>query len=590
MRSKLTQIKRLAAIATALIVAVTLYCPVAQVSATGNDTKTNSQQTTDLRAGEELAAEPVRVGVCEFSNTRKVLAGAEMQLLDENGTVMETWTSTTGTHTITTPLVIGRKYTVHQVTAPNGFHENDGDYDVSYCLGYDVDFTIVKMASGESISWSMYFHAINTPSGQMIQKSSPETIYVHAPRSRTVEIGMEALGTAADPNEEFEVILNVPEGVKGQPMSVDLSNATSSKNPSKLTIPSNGSLKASFWLKEGESLTVDGFPLLFGHYYKLQENNQTLNDEAYITHVVANETMTSNEADYIAFACLFNSDGIISKKDVPFVVARCKDLLLPMTAYAATEVLDGAIDVMTDYASNDLFAVDNPVVDPLNDVNEPYLLETIGGTEPFALNDTLSHGVPTMRSADKTGKLTGEPSYMMWSENGVYGDAKVLFINRRDGVPIEKKDDGGNLLEGSKLQVKDSTGEVVHEFTSKKEATTLVALAPGNYKLHEVSAPSGYELAEDIEFTVTDQETVKVDGAKVDAVTMIDTAKAGGDDPGNDNKDNNNDENNGQTTDKTKDGKSASTGDQIMIGLAVLLMALAAAAIIILARRKKSNQ
>ena len=58
-------------------------------------------------------------------------------------------------------------------------------------------------------------------------------------------------------------------------------------------------------------------------------------------------------------------------------------------------------------------------------------------------------------------------------------------------------------LAGAKLQVLDGT-EVVLEFTSTTEAkvVTGVLVTGKTYKLHEVSAPDGYALAEDVEFTL----------------------------------------------------------------------------------------
>ena len=52
-----------------------------------------------------------------------------------------------------------------------------------------------------------------------------------------------------------------------------------------------------------------------------------------------------------------------------------------------------------------------------------------------------------------------------------------------------------------------------------------MALAPGEYTLHEVEPPAGYLPADDIAFTVVDHETVQVDGEPVDAVTMVDKKK-----------------------------------------------------------------
>ena len=66
---------------------------------------------------------------------------------------------------------------------------------------------------------------------------------------------------------------------------------------------------------------------------------------------------------------------------------------------------------------------------------------------------------------------------------------------------ITKVDENGNHLAGAKLQVIDSTGKVVDEWTSDGKEH-IVMLPDGTYKLHEVEAPEGYDLAEDKEFII----------------------------------------------------------------------------------------
>ncbi len=77
-------------------------------------------------------------------------------------------------------------------------------------------------------------------------------------------------------------------------------------------------------------------------------------------------------------------------------------------------------------------------------------------------------------------------------------------------VTINKVDEEGNLLEGAKLQILDSEGNVIDEWVSTNE-THEILLPDGKYILHEVEAPEGYDLADDKEFVV------KVEIADIDA-------------------------------------------------------------------------
>ena len=97
-------------------------------------------------------------------------------------------------------------------------------------------------------------------------------------------------------------------------------------------------------------------------------------------------------------------------------------------------------------------------------------------------------------------------------------DKKVIF---------SKEDAGGQEIEGALMQVIDKeTEEIVDEWVSTKESHAINDLVVGKtYILHEDLAPVGKNLAQDIEFTVTDDQEdqhiamidTTVDIKKVDA-------------------------------------------------------------------------
>ena len=83
-------------------------------------------------------------------------------------------------------------------------------------------------------------------------------------------------------------------------------------------------------------------------------------------------------------------------------------------------------------------------------------------------------------------------------------DMSLNMIDKK--VVFEKKDVNDNVLEGAELQVIDKeTGEVVDEWISTKDSHEINNLVVGKtYILHEDLAPVGKNLAQDIEFTVSD--------------------------------------------------------------------------------------
>ena len=63
--------------------------------------------------------------------TGEELPGATLQIIDENGNVVEKWVSTTEPHFIEAELIAGEKYTLHETAAPDG-----------YVIANDVEFVV----------------------------------------------------------------------------------------------------------------------------------------------------------------------------------------------------------------------------------------------------------------------------------------------------------------------------------------------------------------------------------------------------------------------------------------------------------------
>ena len=86
----------------------------------------------------------------------------------------------------------------------------------------------------------------------------------------------------------------------------------------------------------------------------------------------------------------------------------------------------------------------------------------------------------------------------------------------------------GEELEGAELQVVDEDGNVIDEWVSTKEPHKIKGLEENKkYKLIEKTAPYGYELTEEIEFTVTtDKETQSVEIKDMPILKTIKVIKA----------------------------------------------------------------
>ena len=74
--------------------------------------------------------------------TGKELPGAKLQVIDEKGKVVEEWTSTDKPHYIEAKLIAGKKYTLREILAPNGY---DKATDISFTVDENGKVTQVVM-------------------------------------------------------------------------------------------------------------------------------------------------------------------------------------------------------------------------------------------------------------------------------------------------------------------------------------------------------------------------------------------------------------------------------------------------------------
>ena len=100
----------------------------------------------------------------------------------------------------------------------------------------------------------------------------------------------------------------------------------------------------------------------------------------------------------------------------------------------------------------------------------------------------------------------------------------VTMADKKTRVELLKTDEAGNPLAGAKLEVRRADGTFVESWTSGATAHVIEGLLAGNYVLKETQAPSGYTLAADVPFTVT-QANQSVIVSMVDTETIVEFIK-----------------------------------------------------------------
>ena len=160
----------------------------------------------------------------------------------------------------------------------------------------------------------------------------------------------------------------------------------------------------------------------------------------------------------------------------------------------------------------------------------------------YVLEETLpADGYVTAESISFTVEDTGEVQ-------------KVEMKDDITKVEISKTDISGKELPGAKLTILDQEGNEVESWTSGEKPYYIEMLPIGKYTLHEVSAPDGYLVAEDIIFEVKDT-------GEIQKVVMKDERKPS--------------ENVEQPQESKLTGNAPKTGDTSHVELWVLLSAMA---------------
>ena len=167
------------------------------------------------------------------------------------------------------------------------------------------------------------------------------------------------------------------------------------------------------------------------------------------------------------------------------------------------------------------------VIDEWVSVKEPHIIKELVAGHTYVLEETLpADGYVTAESISFTVEDTGEVQ-------------KVEMKDDITKVEISKTDISGKELPSAKLTILDQEGNEVESWTSGEKPHYIEMLPIGKYTLHEVSAPDGYLVAEDIIFEVKDtgeiQKVVMKDEAEPEETpetpetptTTVDAPKTG---------------------------------------------------------------
>lgn len=213
-------------------------------------------------------------------------------------------------------------------------------------------------------------------------------------------------------------------------------------------------------------------------------------------------------------------DGYVKATDIEFTVKNTNEI-------QKVTMIDKIVEMTkVDIAGNELEGAtiqvldkDNNIVDEWVSGKEPHKIKNLVEGETYILHEEIC-----VEGYVKASDIEFTVSYDKETQKIEMVD-KIVEITKTDLVT-------GEELEGAELEVIDiETGETVDKWTSTKEPHKVRNLEENKtYKLIETICPYGYEIAEEIEFTVTeDKETQKIEMKDMPILTDITLIKVDSD-------------------------------------------------------------
>ena len=449
----------------------------------------------------EMRDDTTKVAITKYEITgEKELPGASMQLLDSKGNVVDAWISTDKAHEIIGVLTAGETYTLHEVSAPNGYVVAA---DASFTVNTDGSINVVSMYD-DTTKVSISKTDITTGAAlagatlQIIdQNDNVIEEWVSTEEAHLIEAVLTAGETYTLRETSAPAGYVIAEDVSftvnpdGSVTHVEMQDDTTKVSISKTDITGEKELAGAAlevrdandnvidaWVSDGTAHQINGV-LVAGQTYTLHEVS------APNGYVVAEDvTFTVNEDGSVNMVSMVDAPTSvhISKKDI-----------------TTGEELPGAF--------LELYDKDNNLVDSWVSTNEAHIIEAvlIAGEKYTLIETSAPNGYVISEKVEFTVNLDNTITH-------------VEMLDKTTKVQISKKAiTGEDELPGAVMQVLDKDNNIIDQWTSGSEPHMIegVLIAGQTYVLHEVSAPAGYTLAKDVEFTVSET-------GEIDYVQMID--------------------------------------------------------------------
>ena len=444
------------------------------------------------------------------------LPGASVQLLNEDGTVYEEWTSTETAHRIT--AIPTGKYTFHEVAAPKG-----------YCVATDIAIEVLNVPDGDAYKLEVKVNGVTqtststdgTPLITMVDEATKVWFYkldengnnLPGAKLKIVDNLGNVVKEFTSDVEPYKLEAELTAGLEYKLIEDEAPGGYYYSGEVGFTVSLNGeidivNMEDTPIIVELSKKALTGEDELPGALIQVLDENNNVIDEWTSTDVphiidhtklIAGKSYTMHEVVPAPGYNLTSDIGFdISKTDNGKVVVLMRD--------SETHVEISKNSKSGSYEGNaDVIGARLQIIDKNGTVVEEW---TTDGTVHVITAKLISGETYTLHEAECPSNYTpAEDITFTVSTDGSVDS--VSMIDQSNDVDFAKIDEYGEEVEGATVQVLNEDGTVYEEWESTDEPHRIVGMPTGKYTMHEVYAPDGYTIATDIDFIVA---TEKVDG------------------------------------------------------------------------------
>lgn len=429
--------------------------------------------------------EPTTVEVTKADLTTGVeLDGAYLQVIDKDGNIIDSWTSSKEEPHVIKRLVVGETYTLREEFAPYG-----------YLVANDIKFTIEDTADVQKIEMKD-----EVPVAELLINKKGEFLDDVTLVDQVKGIVEHIFNYISGNLKEVTFEIYAYEDIKAADgVSEDYYKA--------------GDLVATITTDETGVAKVENLPL--GKYYV---------KEAKTAHgYILDDTIRIVDLSYVD-----QNTPIVTYDDVWNNQRQRVEVNVLKKEYGTDRVLEGAVFGL--FAKEDIVSATTGKV--LIEKNEIIELKTTDANGKITFIADLPIGaeyyVKELYAPDGfvNTEEVQEFVFEYAGEDVAAVSMNFVFEDKPTVVEITKTDlTGGKEIPGCKLKLVDEDGTVVEEWTSTKEAHVIKELVVGKkYTLIETKPADGYVTAESIEFVVENTAEIQKHQMK-DDVTKVEISK-----------------------------------------------------------------